>query len=102
MNPVNVCRTAGDQAIPVEVIDGGVKTIIRAIQVDGLTDLRRMPHHFLRYTTDVDAGAAEVFRFNQGALLAIHGRTVNRGDTAAAAADSDVVIMLSHGLILNR
>ncbi len=102
VDSVNIRSAAGDQAIPVEVIDSGVKTIIRAIEMDGLTDLRCMPHHFFRYTTDVDAGAAEVFCFNQCALLAIHGRTVNRGDAAAAAADRDVIIMLSHGLILNR
>jgi hypothetical protein len=47
---------------------------------------------------DVDAGAAEIFSFNQRALLAIHCRTVDGGDAAAAAADSDVIIMFAHSL----
>ena len=96
VNAVDVGGTAGDQFVPVEVVDGGVKAVVRAIHMDGFTDLRRMPHHLFRYTTHVDAGAAQRFGFNQRTLLAIHGRTVDGGDAAATAADCDVVIMLSH------
>ncbi len=96
VNSVDVGGTAGDQFIPVEVVDGGVKAVVRAIHMDSFTDLRGMPHHFLRYTTHVHAGAAEFFGFNQRTLLAVHGCTVDGGDAAAAAADCDVVIMLSH------
>ncbi len=96
VNTVDVGGTAGDQFVPVEMIDRGVKTVVRAIHMDSFTDLRGMPHHFLRYTTHVHAGAAEFFGFNQRTFLAIHGRTVDGGDATAAAADCDVVIMLSH------
>ena len=96
MNTVDIGSTAGDQLVPVKVIDGGVKAVIRAIHMDCFTDLGRMPHHFLRYTTHIHAGAAQRFGFNQRTLLAVHGRAVDRGDAAAAAADCDVVIMLSH------
>ena len=96
VNAVDVGGTAGDQFVPVEVVDGGVKAVVRAVHMDSFTDLRRMPHHFLRYTAHVHAGAAQRFGFNQRALLAVHGRTVDGGDAAAAAADCDVVIMLSH------
>lgn len=102
VNTVDVGGTAGDQFIPVEVVDGGVKAVVRAIHMDSFTDLRGMPHHFLRYTTHVHAGAAEFFGFNQRTLLAVHGCTVDGGDAAAAAADCDVVIMLSHSVVLNR
>ncbi|MNS52580.1 hypothetical protein D3C72_852990 [compost metagenome] len=97
MDAVNVSGTAGNQLVPVEVINGGVETVIRAVHMDGLADLRGVPHHFFRYTTDVHAGAAQLFGFNQRTFLAVHGCTVNRGDTAAAAANGDVVIMLAHG-----
>ena len=96
VDTIDIGATAGDQLIPVEVINCGIKTVIRAIQMDGFTDLRRMPHHFLRYAADVHAGAAQVFGFNQRTLLAVHSGTVNGGDTAAAAANGDIVIMLAH------
>ena len=96
VNTVDVGGTAGDQFVPVEVVDGGVKAVVRAIHMDSFTDLRRMPHHLFRYTTHVHAGAAQRFGFNQRTLLAVHGRAVDGGDAAAATADGDVVIMLSH------
>ena len=96
VDTLDIGATAGDQFIPVEVIDRGIKTVIRAIQMDSFANLRRMPHHFLRYAADVYAGTAQVFRFNQRALLAVHSGTVNGGDTAAAAANGDIVIMLAH------
>ena len=64
--------------------------------MNSFADLRGMPHHFLRYAANVDAGAAQLFGFNQCAFLAVHCRTVNGGNTAAAAADSDVIIVLGH------
>jgi len=64
--------------------------------MDSFGDLCRMPHHFLWYAANVHAGAAEIFRFDYRAFLAIHGRTVDGGDTAAAAADGKVVIMSGH------
>ncbi|MNP32735.1 hypothetical protein D3C76_1259350 [compost metagenome] len=97
VNAVNVGGTAGNQLVPVEVINGGVKAVIRAVHMDSFANLRGVPHHFFRYTTDVNAGAAQLFGFNQRTFLAVHGCTVNRGDSAAAAANGDVVIMLAHG-----
>ena len=96
VDTIDIGATAGDQFVPVEVIDSGIKTVIRTIQMDGFTDLRRMPHDFFRHAADVHAGTAQVFGFNQRALLAVHSGTVNGGDTAAAAANGDIVIMLAH------
>ena len=48
MNTVDIGGTAGDQRFPVEFIDSGIKTIIRAVHMDRFTDLRRVPHHFFR------------------------------------------------------
>ena len=96
MNAVDIGAAAGDQLLPVEMVDGGIETVVRAVKMNRFADLRRMPHHFFRHAADVDAGAAQRFGFNQRALLAVHGRTVNRGDTAATAADGEVIIMFAH------
>ena len=96
VNAVDIRSTAGDQFLPVEMINGGIEAVIRAIQMDSLSDLRRVPHHFLRHATDVDAGAAKLFRFNQRTFFAVHGSPVNRGDTAAAAANGEVIVMFAH------
>ncbi|CAI4220288.1 unnamed protein product, partial [Auanema sp. JU1783] len=64
--------------------------------MDRFTDLRRVPHHFFRHTANIYAGAAQLFGFNQRTFLAVHSRAVDGGDTAAAAADGDVIIVFSH------
>ncbi|MNT39750.1 hypothetical protein D3C72_1760220 [compost metagenome] len=87
MNAVDISGAVGDQLLPVKRVDGGIETVIRAVQVDGLGDLCRMPHNFFRYTTHVYAGAAQFFGFNQCAFLAVHGCPVDRCDAAAAAAN---------------
>ena len=99
MNTVDIGGTAGDQRFPVEFIDSGIETIIRTVHVDRFTDLRRVPHYFLRYAADVHAGAAQFFGFNQRAFLTVHSRAVDGGDTAAAAADGDVIIVFSHDIL---
>ena len=96
MNTVDIGGTAGDQRFPVELVDGGIETIIRAVHMDRFTDLRRVPHHFFRHTANIYAGAAQFFGFNQRAFLTVHSRAVDGGDTAAAAADGDVIIVFSH------
>ncbi len=58
MNTIDISGTRGDQFIPVELIDGGVETVIRTVHVDRFADLCGMPHHFLRYAANVNAGAA--------------------------------------------
>ena len=98
MDTVDIRAAAGHQFVPVEVVNRGIETVVRAIQMNRFANLRRMPHDFLRYAADVDAGAAQIFSFNQRALLAIHCRTVDGGDAATAAADSDVIIMFAHSL----
>ncbi len=100
MNAVDIGGAARHQLLPVEMVDGGVKAVIRAIQMDRLGDLRGVPHDFFRYAAHVDAGAAQRFGFNQGAFLAVHGRTVDRSDTATAAADGEVVVVSGHGCYL--
>ncbi len=58
MNTIDISGTRGDQFIPVELIDGCVETVIRTVHVDRFADLCGMPHHFLRYAANVNAGAA--------------------------------------------
>ncbi len=58
MNAINISGTRGDQFIPIELIDGGVETVIRPVHVDCFADLCGMPHHFFRYAANVNAGAA--------------------------------------------
>ncbi|SVZ12526.1 Uncharacterised protein [Klebsiella pneumoniae] len=77
MNTVDIGATAGDQLLPVKMVDGGIETVVRAVKMNRFADLRRMPHHLFRHAADVDAGAAQLFGFNQRALLAVHGRAVN-------------------------
>ncbi len=102
VNAVDVGGAAGDQLAPVEFVNGSVKTVVRAVKMNRFGDLRRMPHHLFRDAADVNAGAAQFFGFNQGALLAVHRRAINRGDTAAAAADGEIIIMLCHDRSLSE
>ncbi len=88
-----------DQLGPAELIECGIEAVIGAI-FQGIGDLACIPHGFLRYTTDVDAGSPQLFGFNQGNFFAVHGSPVRRGDTATAAADGDIVKMLCHCEIL--
>lgn len=88
-----------DQLGPAEVVEGGVETVVGAI-FQGIGDLAGIPHGLLRYAADVDAGSTQLFGFNQGDFLAIHGSPVGRGDTAAAATDGDIVKMLCHCEVL--
>ncbi|MNC29057.1 hypothetical protein D3C75_772920 [compost metagenome] len=100
VDAVDIRGAAGDQFVPVEFIHRGVETVIRAVVVDSFGDLRRVPHYFFRYATHVYAGTAQLFRLNQCAFLSIHRRTVNGGNTAAAAANGEVVIMFGHDVSL--
>ena len=96
MDTVDIGGAAFDQFAPIELIHRGIKTIIRAIQMDCFRDLRGVPHYFFRHTTHVYAGAAQILGFNQRTFLAIHGRTVDGSNTAAATANCEIVIMFSH------
>ena len=58
MNTIDISGTRGDQFIPVELIDGGVETVIRPVHVDRFANLGGMPHHFLWYAAHVNAGSA--------------------------------------------
>ncbi len=45
------------QLAPVELINRGVKTVVEAIQMNRFTNLRGMPHRFLRHAAHVNTGA---------------------------------------------
>ena len=96
VDAIDIGAAVFHQRLPVELVHGGIEAVVRAVVMDRFRDLRRMPHNFFRNAADVNAGAAQLFRFDQGAFLAIHRRTVNGGDTAAAAADGEVIIMSGH------
>ncbi len=98
VNTIDVGAAVFHQRLPAEMVYCGIKAVIRTVEMDSLGDLRRVPHHFFRNTTHIHAGAAQLFGFNQGAFLAIHSGTVNRGDAAAAAANGEIVIVSCHGV----
>ncbi len=99
MNAADIGLAGLDQLGPAEVVEGGVEAVVGAIS-QGIGDLARIPHGLLRHATDVDAGTAQLFGFDQGDALAVHGGPVGRGDTAAAATDGDIVKMLCHCEVL--
>ncbi len=99
VNAPDIGLTGFDQLGPAEVVERGVEAVVGAI-FQGIGDLACIPHGLLRYAADVDAGATQLFGFDQGDFLAVHGCPVGRGDAAAAATDGDVVKMLCHCEVL--
>jgi len=93
MDAADVGAAAAHQRRPVEAVHRGVESVVGAIVVDGLRDLRGMPHHLLGHTAHVDAGAAEGLGLDQRAFPAVGGCPVDGGDAAAAAANGDVVVV---------
>jgi len=63
---------------------------------DHIGHLGGVPHDFFRDAADVHAGAANDLSLDQRAGLAVHGGAVDGGDTAAAGADGDVVVVPGH------
>jgi hypothetical protein len=51
----------------------------------------RVPHHFLRHATDVNAGAAEPPGLNDGHAGAVFRGAARMRDTTAAATDDDKI-----------
>ena len=99
VNAADVGLAGLDQLGPVEVVEGGVKAVVGAI-FQGIGDLACIPHGLLWYAAYVDAGSTQLFGFNQGNFLTVHGSPVGRRNTAAAAADGDIVKMLCHCEVL--
>src|SRR3546814_4673423 len=58
-------------------------------QFDVSCDLRGQPHRLLGHATDVDAGAAELARLEQGDAGAVPGGAECRGQPPGAAARSE-------------
>ncbi len=98
VNAIDIGAAVLYQRGPVKAVHRSIKAVIGSIQMNGFGDLCRMPHHFFGHATDVNAGATQLFRFDQRTRLAVHGCTINGGDAAAAAADSEVVKMSGHPL----
>src|SRR5690606_882819 len=78
---------------PVETMDRSIEAIVGTIVMDSLSNMRGIPHDFLGNTTHIDTGAAEVFRFDQGTFFSVHGGAIDRRNTAAAAANGNVVVV---------
>ena len=101
MNTADICLTAFHQFGEIEFMQRHIKTVIRCVMIDRFGNLRAVKHHFFRYTADVYAGSAQMFRFNNRTFFAVTRRTVDRRNTAAAATDCDIIIMFAHVVSLN-
>ncbi|XPE60711.1 hypothetical protein ACNKHT_22935 [Shigella flexneri] len=80
LNTVDIGGTAGDQRFPVEFIDSGIKTIIRAVHGSLYGFAPRATSAFFRHTANIYAGATQLFGFNQRTFLAVVRRAVDGGD----------------------
>ncbi len=63
-------------------------------QRDLLRELGRQPHRLLRYATDIDTGAAQFPRLQEGHARTVRGRAEGAGQSAGAAPDHDQVEVL--------
>jgi hypothetical protein len=68
--------------------------------VNGVGQIRRVPHHFLGHAASVHAGAAHLGRFHHGHVPAKLGGPLGDCEAAAASADSDQIEVLLQGLFL--
>ena len=81
--------------LPVEAPGLQVKSITFGM-AENFRDPRCVPHHFLGYTPDVDAGPPHPAIFDQCHPGAVFGSPPGRGDSAAATADHKIVVLLRH------
>ena len=64
--------------------------------MNGSSNLCAIPHHFFGYAAQVHAGAAQLVGFDDGTFFAIARCAVDGSNTAATAANSDIIIVFSH------
>jgi hypothetical protein len=72
----------------------GVEPVVRRVR-KVMRVLCRIPHHFLRYATHVDAGAAESAGFDGRSSRAILSRSLRMGKSTTAATNYQQVISFS-------
>src|SRR6185312_1264033 len=65
-----------------------------------LGETGRVPHDFLRHAADVHARAAQAMRFHQGNPGPVLCRALRGGQTAAAAADDNQVILTHYSILV--
>src|SRR5690606_460536 len=60
VDAVNVGAAVLDQPVPVEAVQRRVEAVVGPIVMNGLGDLRRVPHDLLGHAAHIDAGAAKL------------------------------------------
>ena len=91
-----------DQFFPVDVLETGLHAEIGGV-LHRVGQVGRIPHHLLRHATVVDAGAAQAFLLDDADLAAEGGCLLGHGQSAAAAAEDEKIVVLVavclHGLL---
>ena len=94
MNARYVRLTVLNQRRPVKFIYRYIKAVIRTVLMNGFCYLGAVPHSFFRHTAHIYTGTAHRFCFNKQDFLAVFCCPVGRGNTATAAANTDIVKLL--------
>ena len=87
--------TSDLQLAPIEIEIVQPETVAGRI-VERMGQIGGMPHHFLGHAADIDARSTEAASFDQSATGIVMGRSFRNGQTAAATADRDEIVMLHH------
>ena len=101
VQPRDVGVTRRPQRRPIVPAQRDIEAVVHGI-VSGMGDLRGVPHHLLRHTAHVDAGAAEACRLHDRHARTVLRRALRTGEPAAATADHHQVVSRSlHSDILH-
>ena len=84
VQPFDVGIPTALQKAPVVTVEAQVEPVVRRLR-DRVSDLGRVPHHFLRHATDIDAGPPQPAVLENRHARTVLGRALGGRETAAAA-----------------